>query len=112
MNDTHDRVTLSGRPAETPEDNRAPAPIDPATGMHKDYWVLSEEERSKGFVRPLRRAYVHTDGCGTKTIMGLALCETYARNPFFYSGTYCCGCRTHHPVGQFRWDEDGAVVGS
>lgn len=76
------------------------------------YLVLSEAERRKGFVRPLRRAYVHTDGCGALTTMGLALCETYATEPGFYGSTYCCGCRMHRPVGEFRWDEDGAVVGS
>jgi hypothetical protein len=34
--------------------------IDPATGMHKGYLVLSDEERAKGFVRPVRRNYIHT----------------------------------------------------
>jgi hypothetical protein len=33
--------------------------IDPNTGMQKGYVVLSEEERAKGFVRPVRRSYVH-----------------------------------------------------
>jgi hypothetical protein len=76
------------------------------------YLVLSEDERAKGFIRPLRRAYVHRDGCGTRTTMALALCETYARQPTFYGSTYCAGCSMHRPVGEFRWDEDGAVVGA
>ena len=29
------------------------------TGQHEIYLVLSEEERSKGFVRPVRNTYVH-----------------------------------------------------
>lgn len=29
------------------------------TGQHEIYLVLSEEERAKGFVRPVRRTYVH-----------------------------------------------------
>lgn len=33
--------------------------IDPVTGMQKGYVVLSEEERAKGFVRPVRRTYIH-----------------------------------------------------
>jgi hypothetical protein len=74
--------------------------------------VLSSDERAKGFVRPLRRAYVHNKGCGALTTMGMALCETYARDPHFYGSTYCCGCRMHRPVGEFVWDEDGEVVGS
>jgi hypothetical protein len=28
--------------------------------QHESYLVLSEEERAKGFVRPVRRTYVHT----------------------------------------------------
>ena len=85
--------------------------IDPSTGMQKGYVVLCPEERAKGFVRPLRRSYTHTK-CGVETTMGLALCETYARNPSFYSGTFCAGCREHFPVSEFKWAEDGAVVGS
>ena len=28
-------------------------------GMQKCYLVLSEEERAKGFIRPVRRSYIH-----------------------------------------------------
>ncbi len=80
-------------------------------GQNEAYLVLSQEERDKGFVRPLRRSYIH-DKCGVLTRMGLALCETYARNPAFYGSTFCAGCRTHFPVAEFKWDEDGAMVGS
>lgn len=75
--------------------------------QHEVYLVLSEEEREKGFVRPVRRSYRHQDPeCGTVTTMGVALAETYARNPSFYGATYCCGCRMHRPVGkngEFTW---------
>lgn len=76
------------------------------------YLVLSEEERRKGFVRPVYRSYVHHDPeCGAVTTMGTVLCETYARDPSFYGATYCCGCRLHRPVGpegEFTWvDEEG-----
>jgi hypothetical protein len=74
------------------------------------YLVLSAEERAKGFVRPVRRTYVHT-ACGTATSMGDALAETYARNPKFYGATYCVRCQMHKPVAEFVWD-DGSVVGS
>jgi hypothetical protein len=36
------------------------------TGQHEIYLVLSEEERDKGFVRPVRHSYVHI---GRKTEM-------------------------------------------
>ncbi len=50
-------------------------------------------------------------GCGVETRMGLAIAETYARNPSFYGSTYCIGCSMHLPVSEFRW-EDGSQVGS
>lgn len=75
------------------------------------YLVLSEEERAKGFVRPLRRSYKH-DTCGGVTSMGLELCETYARDPKFYGATYCTTCQMHKPVAEFVWVEDGQRVGS
>lgn len=49
---------------------------------------------------------------GAVTKMGWELSETYARNPKFYSGTFCVGCKKHFPVAEFRWVADGFVVGS
>ena len=161
-----------GRTAVPPEPPPPPPPVDHSAvttlhgtpigehreigpdGMQKDYIVLTEEERRKGFVRPVRRSYLHvgvrpkyptrdlTDeektrfakdayvkyeefppecrpslgefwterrlnsGCGEKTTMGQALAETYAREPTFYSGTFCATCRQHFPVGaagEFVW---------
>lgn len=129
-------------------------------GQNEAYLVLSEEERAKGFVRPVRQSYKHVGirpvhplrdltaeekeryadsgyvkfetypedgslgvgrfwtekqligGCLTVTKMGLALSETYARDPKFYGSTFCCGCGAHFPVAEFVWDPDGSVVGS
>ena len=83
-------------------------------GMQATYLVLSEDERAKGFVRPMRRSYKH-ERCGVVTTMGTALAETYARDPKFYGATYCVNCRDHYPVGaggQFVWDGDGSKVGT
>lgn len=88
--------------------------INPATGMQKGYVVLSADERAKGFVRPVRRSYVH-EKCGVVTTMGQALAETYARQPDFYNGTFCAGCRAHFPVGasgEFVWDGTNEKVGT
>jgi len=75
------------------------------------YLVLSEEERAKGFVRPLRRSYVH-DACGTVTRMSREIAETYARRPNFYGATYCVACRKHLPVTEFTWQGTSERVGS
>lgn len=157
-------VTTDGRtPAPGFEDAPAPQPIG-SNGQHVAYWVLSEEERAKGFVRPVRRSYRHVGpggplhplrdltteeseryriygyvkfevypesespltgrfwteeglakiggGCGTVTGMGLALSETWARDISYYGSTFCYGCGVHLPVNEFRWTEDGAVLGS
>lgn len=88
--------------------------IEQSTGMQKGYVVLSEEERAKGFVRPVRRSYVH-EKCGGVTKMGLALAETYARDPHFYTGTFCAICKAHFPVGddgEFVWDGEDVKVGT
>ncbi len=85
--------------------------IDPATGMQKGYVVLTQEERDKGYVRPVRRTYTHKK-CGCDTTMGWAIAETYARDPKFYSGTFCCACSAHYPLDQFVWQGTEEQVGS
>jgi hypothetical protein len=81
------------------------------TGQHDGYIVLCEEERSKGFVRPVRTSYRH-NACGSVTTMGRVLAETYARDPAFYGATFCVACNRHLPVAEFVWTEDGTVLGS
>jgi hypothetical protein len=95
-------------------------PTDPRLGHGPDagpapqnevYLVLSEAERAKGFIRPVRHTYRHT-ACGTTTRMGQALAETYAANPAFYGSTYCVHCHMHAPVAEFTWDGTDQLVGS
>lgn len=106
--DRSQRVLTDGSPVTPGHTELKP------NGQQKGYVVLSDAERARGFVQPVRRTYVHQK-CGVATTMGLALAETYARDPKFYSGTYCCGCGTHftfgQPDGDFVWD-DGSKVGS
>lgn len=86
------------------------------SGQQENYLVLSEEERAKGFVRPVRSSYKHVV-CGSVTSMGPAIAETYARDPKFYGGTFCCACGKHFPLiidgkPQFLWANDESAVGS
>lgn len=81
-----------------------PTPQAPA------YLVLSDGERAKGFIRPVRRTYFHEE-CGDSTTMSQAIAETYARDPAFYGSTYCVTCQKHLPVAEFTW-RDGSTVGS
>lgn len=158
-NEQPKRCTTSGRPWT--EESRELLP----NGQQKDYVILCEEERKKGFVRPVRTAYQHVGptpptslrdltpeeleryarygyvkyeeydpprgsvvgsfwtqerldrigGCGTVTTMARSLAETYARDPGFYSGTFCVGCGKHFPVGEdgeFVWDGTDEKVGT
>jgi len=85
--------------------------INLATGQQKAYVVLTEEERAKGFVRPVRDSYIHVK-CGALTKMGVAIAETYARQPDFYDATFCIGCADHFPLDEFKWDGTDETVGS
>jgi hypothetical protein len=107
------RVLVSGVPV--PDDQSHTELKD--NGQQQDYVVLTAEERAKGFVRPVRRTYRHLK-CGGVTTMSQAIAETYARDPRFYSGTFCLDCGAHFPIesfgqdGQFVWIDDGSKVGS
>lgn len=85
-------------------------------GQQEKYLVLSEEERQKGFVRPVRKTYRHVS-CQRATTMSDAIAETYARDPHFYTGTYCATCREHFSLMNkdgtpaFFWVPDGSAVG-
>lgn len=118
------RVLTDGSPVT--EDHRELR----SDGQQKGYVVLTAEERAKGFVRPVRRTYIHVGkppegqsfeypitktfpgGCGTRTTMGVPIAETYARDPGFYSGTFCCGCGAHFDLDQFVWEGTTEQVGS
>ena len=95
-----------------PTDPRLGHGVDVIPGPQNDvYLVLSEEERAKGFVRPVRTSYRHLM-CGSVTTMGQAVAETFARKPGFYGATYCCLCQLHLPVREFVWVDDGSKVGA
>lgn len=129
-------------------------------GQQKAYLVLSEEERAKGYMRPVRNKYQHVGkrpvyplipltpeqaelysdenytgfekypeqmlprkgkfwtqieldgGCNVVTTMGPSIAETHARNPKFYSATYCAGCERHFNIDQFVWDGTNEKMGS
>jgi hypothetical protein len=102
------RILTTG--AAVPEDNSHTEIRE--DGQQRDYVVLTAQERLKGFARPYRDAYRHLT-CGKITTMGCSIAETYARDPKFYTGTFCTTCHAHFPVGEngeFVWYEmDGST---
>lgn len=102
----------SGGHVTDPEDPRLTRGVDNTpTKQAEVYLVLSDEERAKGFIRPVRHAYLHKT-CGGETRMSTPLAETYARDPKFYGATFCVHCGMHRPVGEFVWSGTDEVVGS
>ena len=99
-----------------PSDPRIQRGLDEAPRPQNEaYLALSEEEIAKGFVRPVRNKYFHTE-CpvdpNSSTKMGDALAETWARDPKFYGGTYCVHCRMHRPVREFVWEGTDERLGT
>ena len=54
-----ERHTSSGKPATNPDDAPVPDSAKRPDGQHVDHWVMSPEERARGFVRPVRLEYRH-----------------------------------------------------
>ncbi len=97
-----ERMLIDGSPVPEDGSHKALRP----DGQQKGYIVLTPEERAKGFVQPVRRSYTHQK-CGHMTTMGQSLAETYARDPWFYSGTFCCHCGSHFDLSEFVWVWEG-----
>jgi hypothetical protein len=78
--------------------------------IDKKFEEADDEERAKKSVRPYHESYVHAR-CKVTTKMPRKLAETYAANPIFYGSTFCCGCRSSFPVGEFTWSGTNNVMG-
>lgn len=107
---------------ETTDRNDPGIEVIKPNGQQAAYLILSDEEIAKGFIRPVRRTYRHR-ACVSTTTISTKIAETYARDPRFYTGTFCCHCQQHFPLyepeeadGQgrynFEWTTDGLPVGS
>ncbi len=108
------KTTISGKLPCNPLESSVPNSAKRHDGQYVDHWVMSEEELTKGFVRPVRLSYVH-EKCGSITSMPKTIAETYAANPSYYGQTFCCHCRGYFPVGvhgEFLWKGTDEKVGS
>lgn len=72
-------------------------------GQYENHPTVEDGE----FVQPVRRAYVHADGCGAQTRMGDKLAESVARDPEYYGATFCASCGDYFPVEEFEWAATG-----
>lgn len=107
-------TTTDGKPPEPGlETAGAPKPIDPVSGQHGAYWVLSEEERSKGFIRPVRRSYIHTGIAGPKNVRELTLeeKERYSDYGYVKYEEYPKDSQANRATGRFWTQEELTKVG-
>lgn len=58
--------------------------VDSSSGQNKAYLILSDEERKKGFIRPVRRSYRHT-GKGIDGTKMIPIDEYFRQYPDEYS---------------------------
>lgn len=93
--------------------------LDPATENHHiEFGYVKFEAYPENEPPVTGRFWMQTQldavgkGCGTRTTMAAALAETYARDPKFYGGTFCCSCGKHLPVDEFVWEGTTERVGS
>jgi hypothetical protein len=100
------RTTLHGTPVEDIPAKHAAQPV----GMHDDYIVLTEEERAKGFSRPVRRSYKHVGPAGPKYPLRDLTTEEHERYDkfkYFKFEKY----PDDHSSGRFWTEEQLANVG-
>src|ERR1051325_7133719 len=93
------KSTVKGNEVTEESPSNAPTTEKLSDGQYADHYVLSDEERAQGYIRPVRKSYKH-EVCGTVTTMPQKCAETYAVNPGFYGSTFCCGCKDYFPVGK------------
>jgi hypothetical protein len=72
---------------------------------------LTQTEINMGYVRPIRRVFVHSV-CGMTTPLGGPLVARFAREPDFLLRVYCQQHGTASNADQFTWAEDSQTVGS
>lgn len=70
-------------------------------GQYENYPTIDEGELQQ---KP-RDTYTHVDGCGASTTMTGGLPASVARDPTYYSKTYCSGCGGHVPVAEVEWKD-------
>lgn len=78
-------------------------------------WLLTEEEKARGLVRPVRFTYTCLDCGADNDLQSLGLAEAMARDPGKVDNLYCARCRRYMctgPRGHFVWKGSTEKVGT
>jgi len=109
------RCTVKGEEPTMPASSPAPTAERLADGQHADHWAMCPTElMTTPTKRPVRRDYLHSI-CGGVTTAPVQCAETMARDPSYYTSTFCCTCRSYFSIGaagNFTWCDDGTKVGT
>lgn len=85
-----------------PDDPRLGHGVDPEPiPQHDVYLVLSDEERAKGFVRPVRRGYIHVGRPGPRYPLAALTDEQLERYPDAGYVAFEAYPDTEHGMGRF-----------
>ena len=74
-------------------------------GQYENYPTITDGE----YKNPVRSLYRH-NRCKAITAISNEIAETYAKDPKYYSHTFCGQCRDHLPVSEFLWMDGGIVT--
>lgn len=71
-------------------------------GQYENHPTIDEGD----FVQEVRKKYVHEE-CGSSTTMSSDIARSVARDPDYYSKTFCKSCGDYFDVDEFHWAKDG-----
>lgn len=87
-------------------DDKPPGDFDygeqQADGQYENYPTIGDGD----FVQSVQYTYVH-ENCGKTTTMSDNIAESVARDPHYYTKTFCANCGEHVPVEDVHWKADG-----
>jgi hypothetical protein len=76
-------------------------------GQQVSYMTLPPEERFRGSLDQVPKAYMHVR-CRGVTLMPEDIIRTYLINPYFYgASSFCTGCGQHVRQSELVWQETG-----
>lgn len=69
-------------------------------GQYENHPTIDDGE----FVQEVKHSYIHTE-CGQVTKMGSSIAESIARDPEYYTKTFCANCGDYYDVSEFEWKD-------
>ena len=111
LNDILQKPIVPAEAVKLPEDKKVEPQIKPPIIPQKTKDMITDTEKARGFVRPIRSVIVHK-ACGERNVLTDAVAEMYARDPKGNTNALCVACGNYFPVVEFNWEGIEEKVGS